>query len=75
MCVRVPSGSTAKAHCFDGTQSASQVLPSATGCPSYGVLRPELLEQLLAPKKSETEILVVRPALASSTAPTARAYA
>ena len=36
-------------------------------------LRPELLEQLLAPKKSETEILVVRPAPASSTAPTARA--
>ena len=33
----------------------------------------ELLEQLLAPKKSETEILVVRPAPASSTAPTARA--
>ena len=36
-------------------------------------LRPELLEQLLAPKKSETEILVVRPAPASSTPPTARA--
>ena len=36
-------------------------------------LRPEMLEQLLAPKKSETEILVVRPAPASSTAPTARA--
>ena len=39
-------------------------------CPK---LRPELLERLLAPKKSETEILVVRPAPASSTAPTARA--
>ena len=33
----------------------------------------KLLEQLLAPKKSETEILVVRPAPASSTAHTARA--
>ena len=36
-------------------------------------LRPEMLEQLLAPKKSETEILVVHPTPASSTAPTARA--
>ena len=36
-------------------------------------LRPEMLEQLRAPKKSETEILVVRPAPASSTAHTARA--
>ena len=34
-------------------------------------LRPELLEQLLAPKKRETEIMVARPAPASSTAPTA----
>ena len=34
-------------------------------------LRPELLEQHLAPKKSETEIMVARPAPASSTAPTA----
>ena len=36
-------------------------------------LRPELLEQLLAPKKRETEIMVARPAPASSTPPTARA--
>ena len=34
-------------------------------------LRPELLEQLLAPKKRETEIMVARPAPASSTPPTA----
>jgi len=40
------------------------------GC---GVLLAWLAERLLAPKKSETEILVVHPTPASSTAPTARA--
>ena len=40
---------------------------------NLAAVRPELLEHLLVPKKSETEIVVLRPAPASSTPPTARA--
>ena len=54
----------------DGTSKYHRLELTGRTCAE---LHPELLEQLLAPKKSETEILVVRPAPASFTAPTARA--
>ena len=73
VCRTVPSAGVGSADSVAQVRSFTAVPVGGGDDCGCGVLRPELLEQLLEPKKSETEIMVARPAPASSTAPTARA--